>query len=73
MMTAKLRTGIDIRIFFAAAILAAGLFVSYAIFAHAQTATSSDATAAPAAGITFPVPELGNCDSKDACRSYCRK
>ncbi|MBI4087630.1 MAG: hypothetical protein HY434_02255 [Candidatus Liptonbacteria bacterium] len=47
---------------------------SYAILAvaHAQTQTSEPTDEdVKASGITFPVPELGNCGSKDECRSYC--
>lgn len=43
-------------------ILAVGASVSFAIAVQAQTAE---------AGITFPIPELGNCGSKEECKAYC--
>jgi len=69
----------------ALAILVLSLLVSYALVTHAQTSAGSagagenanQATAGAGvstggtAGITFPVPELGNCTNKDACRAYC--
>ncbi len=38
-----------------------------------STATSSLAQISEIkeSGITFPIPELGNCESKDACKAYC--
>ncbi len=56
-------------------IIAAGIF-SALIVAHAQDATtatpSADQGGGPTLrGITFPIPELGNCASKDECRAYC--
>ncbi len=57
-----------------AVILGFGGFASYAIFAHAQTLTlpgQPTDEAVAASGITFPVAELGNCGSKDTCRTYC--
>jgi hypothetical protein len=56
------------------AILVAGVLVSFGIAVQAQT--SSPAEVRPAAGgggITFPIPELGNCGSKDECLAYCNE
>ncbi len=39
-------------------------FAAYGALAHAQAA-------AEPSGITYPVSELGNCGSKDACKNYC--
>ncbi len=54
-------------------IVAFGLAASAAIIVvHAQTAPSEPSDEeVKASGITFPVPELGNCASKTACKSYC--
>ncbi len=43
------------------------MFVGLALFAHAQTSDGQTSTS----GITFPVQELGNCTSKEECRTYC--
>ncbi|MBI2592932.1 MAG: hypothetical protein HYW37_02130 [Candidatus Colwellbacteria bacterium] len=53
------------------AILLSGLLVSFTIVAYAQTTAGPSDAQVTAAGITFPVAELGNCISKDACRDYC--
>ena len=52
-------------------ILSAGVFIAYSI--NAQTAdTAEEAIESSAAiKITFPVPELGNCTSKNECKKYC--
>ena len=50
-------------------ILGASIAISFVIIAQAQ-AEPTDAEIA-AKGITFPIPELGNCGSKSECRSYC--
>lgn len=56
-------------------VLGIGLTVSYAIFVRAQTAAEPGYEDEEVAihGITFPVPELGNCTSKDECRAYCNE
>jgi hypothetical protein len=59
--------------YFSVLILAAGGAVSFAIAVEAQTPSSAEAGLPAQAGITFPVPELGNCGSKDECRSYCNE
>ncbi len=48
----------------------AALLLCGASFALAQstTATSSESVLSK---ITYPIAELGNCDSRDACRTYC--
>ncbi len=46
-----------------------GLFVLGAAFAAGAPAQAQ--TAPEPSGITYPVPELGNCGSKDACKNYC--
>lgn len=52
-------------------IIGASLVVSYALIVQAQTEpTDAEITAK---GITFPIPELGNCGSKDECRDYCNQ
>jgi len=57
-------------------ILTFGLIISSAVFA--QVTSTSGAAKAPtdaqldtATGITFPIPELGNCTDRESCRSYC--
>ncbi len=47
--------------------------MSYAIVAQAQTPGTPSEEEIEAKGITFPVPELGNCSNKSACRDYCSK
>lgn len=46
-----------------AVVLLFGLSFSYAQEANGQ--------AAPPDGITFPIPELGNCGDKEACKAFC--
>ncbi|MEK7630231.1 MAG: hypothetical protein AAB432_02525 [Patescibacteria group bacterium] len=55
------------KILFSFIIIAAGVFVSYAIAAYAQDASLTT----PTSGISFPIPDLGNCSSKENCRVYC--
>jgi hypothetical protein len=52
------------------AILAVILILFGAGLAFAQ-ATSSPESPAPFPSLTYPISELGNCESKDACRTYC--
>ncbi len=52
-------------------IIGASLIVSYAIVVQAQTSSDEVAAEAEAKGITFPIPELGDCGSKNECRDYC--
>ena len=54
-------------------IIAAAMLVAYAIVANAQETQTAPATEKgnTTAGITFPVPELGGCADKDACKTYC--
>jgi hypothetical protein len=47
-------------------ILLLGVSFSYVIFAQSGEVSSSQNT-----GITFPIAELGNCASKDECKTYC--
>lgn len=60
---------------FAVAFLATGLIIGGGILAYAQTATTQTANGADQGaalrGITFPIPELGNCGDEGACRAYC--
>lgn len=51
-------------------LLVLGIFAAYAITTQAQTG-SEPADKGPAINITFPVPELGNCKSKNDCEKYC--
>jgi hypothetical protein len=62
-----------------AAMVATLLFLGAGV-AMAQTSdtaevesSSPSADAAPAPKFSFPVAELGNCDSKEACRLYCEQ
>ncbi len=60
--------------YFAAAAIAAGVFVSLGLaIASAQVDNNSNAQGEvnSQANITFPIPQLGNCASKDACKAYC--
>lgn len=72
-MNASMRKAIKIPAFHvmcaAACVAAALLFVQGA---GAQTDTAGTSTQERTrAGISFPVPELGNCGSKEECRTYC--
>jgi hypothetical protein len=64
---------------FLSACITAGVFIFLAsIAAQGQTVSlspSSDEAAEESSvqGITFPVPELGNCASKNECREYCNQ
>ncbi len=61
---------------FSFVVLGSALFVSSVIVVAAQTAATSSAVQAASSaeqGIVFPVPELGNCTSRDECRSYCNQ
>lgn len=70
-----MRTKINFRILLPALVLLAGVLVAYAVFAQEDSFT----TGAPneeeiaASGISFPVTELGNCGSKEECKSYCEE
>ena len=69
----------------ALALLASSLFVSSAIIVHAQTTTldttqvqltataTTSVVSTATQGITFPVPELGDCSNKENCRNYCNQ
>ncbi len=52
-------------------ILTVSFVISFTIVAHAQTAQSPSDEQVKASGIVFPIAELGNCASKDACLDYC--
>ena len=54
-------------------IAAAALVVLFGVVIHAETDTSTSDSPSPTtlSGITFPIPELGNCSSKEACRAFC--
>lgn len=64
---------IDNKYLLVGVVLAAGVFISVAIIAKAQTESGAQNAGAisGAAVIIFPVPELGNCKDKDGCKSYC--
>src|SRR6266404_8416038 len=50
------------------------IFVAGFISVNAQTSSDTQVSTSAGTGtqrITFPIPELGNCASKDACRVYC--
>lgn len=66
MQTSLLR--LETKFLLPAFILAVGVFTGYLIIAQAQTPDSEESNLE---GITFPIVELGNCASKDECRSYC--
>lgn len=51
-------------------IVGLALFAAYAITTKAQINSSSTDNGA-SLNISFPVPELGNCTSKDDCQNYC--
>lgn len=61
------------------AVLAAGISVSYALVAHAQTSGTNVVTAGGSATSTlvspaelqYPIAALGNCSGVSACRDYC--
>ena len=60
-------------------IITSALLISSGIFIYAQYAGAALSNGEDSAkqsqdtlrGITFPIPELGNCASKDACHAYC--
>ncbi len=57
-------------------VLGAGVFAFSVLFVRAQSVGSESPSIegeAEARGIAFPVPELGNCGNKDACRTYCNE
>ncbi|RJQ29553.1 hypothetical protein C4571_01035 [Candidatus Parcubacteria bacterium] len=55
-------------------ILGLGVVLSYSILVYAQEIPEGPTEEEIAAsGITFPIPELGNCGSKDECRAYCEQ
>lgn len=55
------------------AILFVGLLVSSIVLAQTTTTPTTPAKTSQIddSGITYPIPELGNCANRDACRSYC--
>ena len=67
----------DVKKYIAIGVLLASFLASYSIVTHAQSegavagSVNVEATAAASAGITFPIPELGNCTDKSACKAYC--
>ncbi len=60
-------------------IIAVFFFISFGIFMYAQYAGAATSNGEGSTGqsqdtlrgITFPIPELGNCASKDSCHAYC--
>ncbi len=50
--------------------LATAVFMTAGVV-FAQEVTSADESAPPQPQVTFPIPELGNCESKESCRAYC--
>lgn len=54
----------------AAAVLAAGTLV-YAQDQSTETPPQAARGSGPGPQITFPIPELGNCGSKQECKTYC--
>jgi hypothetical protein len=54
-------------------ILTAAVFASYLIVVQAQTGIVNEPTDEEIStlGITFPIPELGNCGDKEECKKYC--
>ncbi len=63
----------DLKLVISLAVIAAGIAVSYAVVAHAQTAASSSATSTLVAPseLQYPIAALGNCGSVNDCRDYC--
>lgn len=67
------------RLLLSAAVLVAGLSVSYALVAHAQTSGTNVVTTGAGATSTlvspfalqYPIAALGNCSSVSSCRDYC--
>jgi len=55
---------------FLPALLASAVIMT-ATVALAQNTSDASTTSGAQSQITFPIPELGNCGSKDACRIYC--
>lgn len=57
-------------------IILAALAAGAVVIAYAETGgdeTKPAENESSSLGITFPVPELGGCTSKDACRQYCNE
>ena len=44
----------------------AGIFIVFGIFVFALISAQEEL-----AGIIYPIPELGNCESQIACEAYC--
>lgn len=67
------------RLFLTIGMVSVSVLLTSAAVADAQTTPQAPSTPRPAApttpqkelGITFPVPELGNCASKEQCFAYC--
>ncbi len=66
------RSSLFLKYCFAVAIVGIGFIVSYAVLAQ-TTVSAEPSRDGIAAGISFPIPELGNCTDKNACRSYCNE
>lgn len=62
---------INTKYLLAAGILIGSLMISGAVLAQAQIPNGPSEEEIAAKGIVFPVPELGNCGSKEECKSYC--
>ena len=58
-----------------ASVLIVGVLVSYAVFAQEDsfTAGAPSEEEIASSGISFPIAELGNCGSKEECKSYCER
>ncbi len=53
-------------------IISVAVLVSGTVLVKAQDASGTSAAASSTVqSITFPIPELGNCADRDACRAYC--
>ncbi len=59
--------------FYSVIVLLGGIALSYGMLVYAQETVSQGPgeEKVQAAGITFPVAELGNCGSKEECKQYC--
>lgn len=68
---AKFLKKLQLNFILPALILGAAIFIAYTITIQAQTASTTTDNGSPAINIAFPIPELGNCTSKDDCKNYC--
>lgn len=66
-------TRITYQVWLPVLILFIGFTISYIVFAQGGIPEGPSEEEIAASGISFPVPELGNCGSKGECKRYCEE